>query len=427
MKVRCILPVSFCCVLFIQSVSALALQAATPWVVRQVEVQGGAALCSMKNSWPDGVELVFARNRDEANSIAVDFRRNMLQPGREYPVALQMEGLVRTVTGIAATTQVLMIRMGYDHAFYDALQRKESLALSFGEQQMSFGLQGTAEAMKKLESCVSVLSAQADTDRSDRHLKSVFDILKEGAVETPARVAPVQTPVPPAPKAVVKVSKSPERSGKEKMGGSLVQQAVSESLGAEIERLRAENRALLQENMAIRTAAETQKAAAAEPAAGHADNGDNGDDAEGRFLSKVLLATQIPSLDGFESIQDDGTFAKRFHWRDGAVTGTASDVIWPDGRGREQAVDTYMQSWKSTCSGDFAQTFGPPRAVGAVRVMEAESVCVDGVRDSAAAFLFVEGEKGWVVLAQETVAETLPEALAKRDGYIASLATVRPE
>jgi len=202
----------------------------------------GLGFCSMKNQYDDGKALVFARDAEGSNSIAISFtEKKFMTSGAQYQVSLEADNLKRSMIALAATPTVLIVQMGLDRDFYTILRKKNVLNIGLLGKQYSFSLSGTADALDALTKCTQDVAAGRNYKQTD------------------VAVAPVQGPVTPVvnPNAVIPgVPVMPQPSLADAMPGK---QAADSTLRAEIDRLRLENRRLMAENMAA-----TQRAIAAE-------------------------------------------------------------------------------------------------------------------------------------------------------------------
>lgn len=131
-----------------------------PWVIGPIGAAApdGKKFCSMKNGFANGHTLVFAREAGGANSVAVDFGEETLRAGKQYRVTLDLPPvLTREMTAVAATRQVLLVSMGRDEAFYDALARMKALYLTAQGHDHAYSLAGTGEALRELKECARAL------------------------------------------------------------------------------------------------------------------------------------------------------------------------------------------------------------------------------------------------------------------------------
>jgi hypothetical protein len=148
------------CGFSVASIAAVPQEPVSPqagsWIVAPIS---GGQFCSMKNVWQDGRRLVFARDAQGGNSVAVDFGAKILQAGHQYPVTLDLPPLLtRDMTAVAATEQILLVGMGKDADFYGALGRASALYLTALNKEYGFDLAGSTDALRELGGCASGLA-----------------------------------------------------------------------------------------------------------------------------------------------------------------------------------------------------------------------------------------------------------------------------
>jgi len=331
------------------------------WVVGPIQAKGddGTGYCSMKNSYRDGQTLVFARDENGSNSIAVDFKEDMLEAGRLYKVFLNVGGLKRKVMATAATSQVAVMQIGRDKSFYGALGRKNSLALNLAGEKFTFGLAGAAEALKILDDCTeSLYSAEK---------------VAEAAAPPPEE----KLELPPVVGA-----------GRKK---------ISNASGW-VKRL---------------VDADTSSVPAA-PAA--TDSPPVAVAATKDFLQGILEASHI--ADGkIESSLAGGR--PYYRWMSGRIYGDAQEISWDPGLNFSQMADGYLQQSATFCRGNFMRTMDNIRQAGDIKIQEAKMTCLDPHNNNvAAAVLFVANRDRFGVITQEGTIDQLPDVLAKRDSIV---------
>ena len=134
---------------------------AASWRVSPISLkgEGKSSYCSMKRSFSNGKVLVFARDVSESNSIAFDLKEALLETGKRYSLKLMIQpGIKREIIAAAVSPQVLIMQMGHDLSFYDALKRKDELKIELDKGQYKFPLAGTSSALNELDACVVALS-----------------------------------------------------------------------------------------------------------------------------------------------------------------------------------------------------------------------------------------------------------------------------
>lgn len=403
-----------------------------PWTVGPINAKSssGLAYCSMKNDYDNKGSLVFARDAAGSNSIAIDLGDKKLTAGAQYAVSIDVGMLTRQNVAVAATENVMIVQMGVDDAFYDMLRRKDVMQVSFKDSSLGFGLDGSAEALQKLSDCARDLAAG----------------------KTAANVTVDLVPQPAEPEKSKKPAVPASAKGEDI---SIGKQALTSSLQDEIDRLRVENRRLLQENQDI--SRELTEPGADDPALVAARKERKKLQDENRILQqnlkmkkqqqqqrlaavsapededvnfvpappsekveplmlRVLKTAQIPAM--LSGLSDK---SRVYTWHDGVINGGAVQDPLPAGQGIADAVDGYIARAESGCQGDFAHKLSAPvRLSPASEMMTGEMACIDGKKDTGAALLYLTGKDGISVIMLNAPTDKMIDALEKRDAIAAT-------
>lgn len=148
------------------------------WVVGQIEVGGQQQpYCSMKNGFNNGFVLVIARDALGSNSMAVEFKDDILSQGQPYTADIMVEpNLHRQLEATAVTPRVLVMQIGKDSVFFEALRRRDRMDFFVpATAQASFSLRGTARAFDDLINCTSLLPGAEMAMPEEKIYKSVED------------------------------------------------------------------------------------------------------------------------------------------------------------------------------------------------------------------------------------------------------------
>lgn len=418
------------------------------WLVGPINApsSSGVGYCSMKNDFVDGLSLVFARDAEGSNSIALDFHKKLLKTGGQYEVTLKTGSAVRKSAAIAATSSVLIIQMGLERDFYNILLKKDALVMEFGAAQASFVLAGAPKAMEVLTQCAQALG-------KGQKFKETTVAVSGVAAASAASVAAIEPAAGEAaftgylggdiPAGVMPASRKPTEN-------SLALQSLNEELKQQIAELKLQNRKLLAENQKIAEgmlladdvgaqieteikaesgdreralAGENMRLRAAlnelpepapvpveqvEPAAGESVPAPV-------LLPALLAAAQIAG-------QADSRNAAGLVWNvDNNVYGSGEERSIDAKAGLADAVAGYMNEVRGRCGGDFANTSGKVHKIRGRQVIESELACLDGKNDAAAAILFVKEGDTLAVISHETAPARMPAALAARDAVISAI------
>ncbi len=227
------------------------------WIIGPINAAStsGVGYCSMKNDYRDGNTLVFARDAEGSNSLAIDFHKKILQTGGQYNVTLHLGPLQRQMLAIAATPNVIIIQMGLDRDFFLSLERRPNLTVDFQTSQMSFALLGTKDGLQALTSCAQAIGSR-------RHFAQARVPVKGPAAADLAATEPAAGDIPVMPAAtfpqapqrdaiIEPVDPSKPVSAGATFTGNLGEDAVQATLQDQIEKLKEENRQLLLENQRV--------------------------------------------------------------------------------------------------------------------------------------------------------------------------------
>lgn len=382
-----------------------------PWSVGPINAKSstGLAYCSMKNEYGEGRSLVFARDAEGSNSLAIDLGSKKLTAGAQYAVTIDVGMLTRQMVAVAATQDVMIVQLGTDNAFFDMLRRKDLMQVSFKDNSLTFGLDGSAEAVGKLAECA------------------------EGKMRDSVNVE-----LKPQPSETI-----PDEKEVLKKEMSIGTQALNSSLQDEIDRLRIENRRLLQENQEIarelvvpetedpeiaaakkeqkklqeenkklqeslkkkKQSAPKEKPVEKPPAPKPVKKTGDG------IMLRVLKAAQIPAM--LSGLSDT---SKVYTWNDGAISGGAVQDPLPEGQTISTAVTDYIARAENGCQGDFAYKLGAVTRIDIdTEMMTGEMACLDGNKDTAGALLYITDADTISVIMLDAPTDQIASALDKRD------------
>jgi len=454
---------------------------AAGWAVGPISAKSdsGISYCSMKNTYQNGQMLVFARDGEGANSIALDFRKDQLEIGRQYEVTIHVGAVTRRMSALAATRQVMIMQMGTDTAFYNALRHKSSIVFNLEKKGYGFNLDtSVTDALNALNDC-------SDSFQSGGKFVPMAVPLKKGKVSDVVLQAEELTTEPPA---------SPKpRTHQDTAAKSAPEPAPDQGLQADVEKLRAENKKLSLENQETRQtlldhkdntdkaaekaarqenlqtelnqlkteneklAQETQSkqdAIKAEIARLKAENeklaqATRVDQDEIKAETQRLkgahekLAEQAPAVRAAPEQPSTGKMAGlknlleasrvvpaealrtetspgTYRWTFNDMYGSAQAMSWVSGKSFGEMANSYIKQASSLCRGAFAQKTGMVKKAGKLNVLESEMTCLDGQNDAAAAVLFVADDGKFSVITQEGTVDQLTTAMSNRDSIISA-------
>jgi|GEM_PF-1555378 len=460
---------------FCLSVPSFAAEPAGDWVVGPIQAQSssGKSYCSMKNSYTGGLTLVFAQDAERANSIAIDFGKKTLAAGSQYLLTLNAGPIRRMMVSIAATTDVLIVQMGDDPDFYEMLASKSTLYVEFNNQQLAFGLAGTAQALEQLEKCAAEVGAGKNFARAR---VTPSPVAVSGADAPPPMLSSLKNEAVGDEvngiQAASQVAAQPEISARtpavpDNTDIKLSQQALGSSMIDEVSRLEKERHRLLRENQALAARLKTSDREAAQMDATQAAEFERRERAleiENARLREMLetrqpLKAEIPVAASVENMKmqypqvpqqvqaqtqardltawirsaagepataqaiSPETGVQAWRWQQGDVFVAVQELPINAEQNMQKAADGYVAVMKARCTGDFAHRFAPGQTVGDVAAMTAEVACMDGINDAAAGLAFVADPARMVVVTYESSTDEMSAMLEQRDIFISKVYT----
>ncbi len=219
--------------MLLSATSVLAQIKANPlggWQVTRMEQQSTGPFCALTQSYDNGMILTLGRNMTEEYSLAVDFQKNRLDPEQSYTVTLRPgPGQTRSMELMPISERAIVVRLGWDESFFEALNVSQQLGFEVDQERFSFTLP-------------EIRNGQTD-------LKSCIDGIKERA--TPTQVAQANAAPEPQQKPAVKSNVTPMPAGQEveplravPPGGANVLAATQPELEKQIAALRDQNKSL---------------------------------------------------------------------------------------------------------------------------------------------------------------------------------------
>lgn len=359
------------------------------WVVGPINVKAsnGKGYCSMRNTYPNGVSVVFARDDQGSNSIAYDFHSKDLDPGNQYPLYMMAGDSSRSMTGLAATRSVMIAQMGKDSGFYSALLRSDTLSIKTRDKSYDFNLKDTPSAFDALDQCVEGMSAGKKQSyvkvSSGGTLPAAFDDI----FASPMEKAPV-------PRAYVNVTQ-PEVDKAFDISGL----ARDDLTRQEINELKKKNRELEQRlsETEYRSIIDDEKASKAEA---------KSPTQRVRLIDEVLLSSHLI---------DDTLEGNIYRWNDRNINAVAQELPLKKGDTLQSTVARYLEMRGAACEGDYAHTTGD--AVKSTIAIETACIHDDG-RGVTEVLLFAQDGKSVVMIGQKTQPQDIDQAIDVRDRMV---------
>lgn len=171
------------------------------WAVTRVAAKGPGKepYCTMARRFTDNVILTFARNAKEEASLAMDFQPNTLAKGQSYYVTLATgANEKRAFDVIPVSDKAMVIRLGQDPAFHNALAQSGKLDIDVAGLQFEFNVPDMAKGHQDMSGCVtSIVEPAAGEPMQQAQAVAVGKPAPEAVLMAPA--SKVTSPQIPAP------------------------------------------------------------------------------------------------------------------------------------------------------------------------------------------------------------------------------------
>jgi DNA repair exonuclease SbcCD ATPase subunit len=130
-----------------------ALKQLDKWKVGIVDPEG-QSFCAMVNKFDKNFGLAFALSPEGYGSVAVDVTDAKFTPGEVYQVALKTNGSkAGTYPGRATSERSVVVQVGQNKAFYEALKSNAALGVGLPALNVEFTLNKFAQSYRQLVDC----------------------------------------------------------------------------------------------------------------------------------------------------------------------------------------------------------------------------------------------------------------------------------
>ena len=129
------------------------------WKVGIVDPEG-QSFCAMVNKFDQNVGLAFAMSPEGYGSVAVDVSTAQFTPGETYQVSLSANGAkAGTYSGRATSVRSVVVQVGQNTKFYDALKSNASLGVGLPQFDAQFTLVKFGPSYRQLVDCAQTLTS----------------------------------------------------------------------------------------------------------------------------------------------------------------------------------------------------------------------------------------------------------------------------
>lgn len=144
----------------VSSVSLGTLKQLDQWKVGIVDPQG-QSFCAMVGKFDKNMGLAFALSPDGYGSVAVDLSEGKFMPGETYKLSVKAGGKKSVLSGRATSERSVVVQVGKDKGFYDALKGNGVFGISLPSTSADFTLSNFSGAYGDLVECSRTLTTPA--------------------------------------------------------------------------------------------------------------------------------------------------------------------------------------------------------------------------------------------------------------------------
>lgn len=191
-----------------QDKKVAALNPQTGWSVLKVDGNNNPAgsYCALSREYDQGMVLTLGRNAAEEYSMAIDFQSATLNPDKAYTLTLQPGGgQIRAYEMMPASKRAMVIRLGYDDSFFEALEQSGELKAEVDGNNYQFKVTDFKTGKADLDNCLSGIKGTPETK-----------VVKDFSAEKVENAKPMaEKPKAQAPK--IEIAKDETKEGVEKI------------------------------------------------------------------------------------------------------------------------------------------------------------------------------------------------------------------
>lgn len=133
------------------------------WAVSKIDGRSGSGeYCALARRFNGDLILTFARNSRNETSLAIDFQHDVLHTDEKYNVTLKPGyGQDRMFEIQPVSGKAMVVRLGKDDAFYDAMARNAGLKIDISGQAYDFSITDLSQGQAELDGCLAALVTPA--------------------------------------------------------------------------------------------------------------------------------------------------------------------------------------------------------------------------------------------------------------------------
>lgn len=140
---------------------AQTVEALTPkggWSINKIAADTDQGYCALSRKYSGDKVLTLGRNTMEEYSLAIDFMGEKLNPDKAYSVTLQPgPGQIRAYEMMPASLTAMVVRLGYDDSFFNALEQSGQLKAEIDGKKYEFSVPEFSKGKADLQNCMGGL------------------------------------------------------------------------------------------------------------------------------------------------------------------------------------------------------------------------------------------------------------------------------
>ncbi len=176
------------------------LKPTTGWATTMIEAPSPSdSYCALTRQYDQGLVFTLGQNTRDEYSLAFDFQNEKLNTDKPYKINLQPgPGQLRAYEILPASLQALVVRLGYDENFLQALEKSNELKAEIDGKNYLFSMDNLAKGKSELNNCIVGLTGESVTKTAANFsaekienaepIKDIVQPLVEQVVEAPSEV-----------------------------------------------------------------------------------------------------------------------------------------------------------------------------------------------------------------------------------------------
>ncbi|PZO88441.1 MAG: hypothetical protein DI626_01745 [Micavibrio aeruginosavorus] len=140
------------------------LQPMGSWALTKVDrsAQGGNSYCTLSRKYDGNIVVSLGRNQTEEYSLAIDFQKDVFPKDEALKINLQPgPGQIRAYDMMPTSQKAVVIRLGWDTGFFDALNQSQQMKVKIADKGYSFAMPEINKGQTDLNECMDGLKTAA--------------------------------------------------------------------------------------------------------------------------------------------------------------------------------------------------------------------------------------------------------------------------